>query len=141
MGRSRFHCEAFGTPKPGKIRALDVLGVEARTLPRVWHLPLYLSLFLGVTQVALGLFATAATINGWGTHLDVHTIDFIAVGRQPLEFAPGSAKQCWWLIGVPYLVVFPAIYMMSLGGIAFGVMMASKQRQVDRQAAATVGGE
>ncbi len=107
----------------------------ARQKPRVLEMVLSLILYLAATRVALGLFATLATLGGWGTHLDVAAIDFVAIGTQPVELAAGSLQQWWWLIGVPHLVVFPAIYMMSMGGIAFGVMMAHKQRQVDRAVA------
>ena len=106
----------------------------ARQKPRVLDMVLSLTLYLAATRAALGLFATLATLGGWGTHLDVRSIDFIAVFGQPVELAPGSPQQWWWLIGVPHLVVFSAIYMMSMGGVAFGVMMAARQRQVDRAA-------
>jgi len=108
----------------------------ARQKPRVLDMVLSLTLFVAATRAALGLFATFATLGGWGTHLDIRSIDFIAIGTEPVELAPGSLRQWWWLLGVPHLVVFPAIYMMSMGGIAFGVMMAAKQRQVDQPAEA-----
>ncbi len=106
--------------------------------PKILHMVLYLSLYLGVTRVAMGIFATLATQQEWGTHLDVHRIDFIAARGVPLELAPGSAQQLSWLVWFPHMLILPAIYMMSFGGIAFAVMMAAKQRRVDRAAAGAV---
>ncbi|MHC4079312.1 MAG: hypothetical protein ACYTGW_19430 [Planctomycetota bacterium] len=122
---------------PATLAAALLLALAA---PRILHMVLYLSLYIGVTRVALGIFATLATQQQWGTHLDVHSIDFIAtpIRAVPLELLPGSTPQLSWLVWVPHMLIFPAIYMMSLGGIGFGVMMAMKQRQVDRAAAATV---
>ncbi|MEE9127059.1 MAG: hypothetical protein V3U11_07950 [Planctomycetota bacterium] len=114
----------------------------AARAPRILHMVLYLSLFLGVTRVVVGIFATLATQHAWGTHLDVHRIDYIAapVHGMPLELAPGSSQQLAWLVWFPHMLILPAIYMMSFGGIAFGVMMAFKQRQVDRTIAEGVTG-
>jgi hypothetical protein len=36
---------------------------------------------------------------------------------------PGSAEQQFWLIWLEHVIVFPALYLLSLTGIAFGVWM------------------
>ncbi len=123
---------ALGQDKALLPATLAAAVLLTRQRPRVLEVILGLSLFVATTRMALALFATLASQGAWGTHVDVSTIEFVAVGTQPVEFEPGSLKQWWWLIAVPDLVVFPAIYMMSVGGIAFAVMMAAKQRQVDQ---------
>ncbi len=95
----------------------------------------YLSLFLGLTRLPLTIFGTLATKNHWGTHLDVHNTTFIAPPGSEnsggLELLAGSEAQLAWLVWFPHLMLYPAFYMMALGGLAFFLVMLDKQRQVD----------
>ena len=58
-------------------------------------------------------------------------------GIEPL---PGSAEQLFWLVWAPHLILFPAIYMLSTGGIGFLRLMWQRQWEVDRASAKQAGG-
>ena len=59
----------------------------------------------------------------FGTSLDVHGIvDFADPFRQiPMRVVAHSSDQLAWLLWGPHLLVFPALYLLSAGGIAFAV--------------------
>ena len=113
----------------------------ARRGRRPVHLFLYLSLLVAVTRLPLAVIGTLATRRGWGTHLDVHDTRFFvppmggsSIGA--LEVEPGDTAQLLWMIWTPHLVLFPFIYLMSTGGIAFLKLMWERQREADARAPA-----
>ncbi len=65
-----------------------------------------------------------------GTSLDISSVRDIVNPMTQLQFdprlAPGSAEQQFWLIWLEHVIIFPALYLMSLIGIAFGVYMFHK---------------
>jgi len=115
------------------------LGVDRATLPaalaasvllayahrRVVLVLAWLAIFVTFVRTPLVVFATLATQNDWGTSFDVREITRFAnpLAQAPISVAPGSAEQLGWLIWGPHLIVMPAIYMLSLGGIGFAVTM------------------
>jgi hypothetical protein len=92
---------------------------SARAIPML----LYLSLFIAAVRLPVAMFGTLATRSGWGTSLDVRSVDFIVnlANQQPVELAPGSDEQLLWTVWFPQLMLWPALSMMSAGGIAFAV--------------------
>lgn len=120
---------------PGTIAAAVVLARSGRKLPATLGT---LSIFIGLSRLPVAIFGTIATRQQLGTSLDVHTLDFFAnpLSRMTVEVAPGSTEQLAWLVWAPQLVVMPAIYMLSTGGIAFAVHMygmheRTRQRPTD----------
>ena len=86
---------------------------------------MWLSLFVTAVRAPIAIFGTLATTRGLGTSLDVRSVDKIAspLTQQPLRLEAASSEQLGWLIWAPNLIAMPAFYMLSLGGIAFGVTM------------------
>jgi hypothetical protein len=85
----------------------------------------WLAVFVTFVRTPIVVFATLATQNDWGTSFDVREITRFAnpLAQAPLTVAQGSPEQLGWLIWGPHLIVMPAIYMLSLGGIGFAVTM------------------
>lgn len=72
-------------------------------------------------RLPAAIFGTLATRGHWGTSLDVHGVTFCVhpIARTPLELAPGSQDQLWHLLWWPELIVFPALTLLSAGGLGF----------------------
>lgn len=91
--------------------------------------PLLLLVGGGILAARLpaALFSLYASEHALGTCLDVHTIRDIVNPMTRMQFqprlAPGSAEQQFWLIWLEHVIFFPAVYLMSLFGIAFGAYM------------------
>lgn len=85
----------------------------------------WLAVFVTFVRTPIVVFATLATQNDWGTSFDVREITRFAnpLAQAPLSVVSGSPEQLGWLIWGPHLIVMPAIYMLSLGGIGFAVTM------------------
>jgi hypothetical protein len=68
------------------------------------------------------LFGLAATRFGLGTHYDVSPVTSVAVALtgDSFSFAPGSARQVFWLTLVPQLVAWPAFTVVA-GMLGAGV--------------------
>ena len=107
---------------PGALAASVLLAHAHR---RVVMVLAWLAVFVTFVRTPLVVFATLATQNGWGTSFDVRGITRFAnpLAQSPLDVATGSPEQLGWLIWGPHLLVMPAIYMLSLGGIGFAVTM------------------
>ncbi|MEO0480668.1 MAG: hypothetical protein AAF196_14405 [Planctomycetota bacterium] len=86
---------------------------------------LWLSLFVTAVRSPIAIIGTLATKNGLGTTLDVRNVVKIAspLTQQPMKLEPASTEQLGWVLWGPNLLAMPAFYMLSLGGIAFGVTM------------------
>ncbi len=65
-----------------------------------------------------------------GTALDIHTIRDIVNPMTQQQFDPrltlDSGEQQFWLIWLEHVIVFPALYLLSFTGVAFGVYMFHK---------------
>lgn len=107
---------------PAALGACVLLAVRCR---RVILVLAWLSLLVTFARIPLIVFGTFATQESFGTTLDVHTITLFAnpLNQTPLEVAAWSPEQLGWLIWAPNLLVMPALYMLSLGGIGFAVTM------------------
>jgi hypothetical protein len=101
-----------------------------------------LSLFVHVAAATMlarlpaALFSKAASDARWGTVLDVHSIRDIVNPMNQMQFEPqlsiDSGAQQFWLIWLEHVIVFPAVHLLSLFGIAFGAFMF--HRHPDSQA-------
>ncbi|MFO1052073.1 MAG: hypothetical protein U1F36_07655 [Planctomycetota bacterium] len=82
-----------------------------------------LCIFVSAARWPLAALGTLATEREFGTSLDVHGIvDFADPFRQiPMRVVAHSSDQLAWLLWGPHLLVFPALYLLSAGGIAFAV--------------------
>lgn len=108
----------------------------ARRGGKIHHMVLYLSLFVAVTRLPLAVFGTLATQNSWGTHLDVHKATyFVPPGSNGIgiEAQAGDSQQLFWMVWAPHLVVLPALYMMSTGGLAFLSLMWQRQQEENQR--------
>lgn len=91
--------------------------------------PLFLTISAGTIGARLpaALFSKYASDTGLGTSLDVSRVVDIVNPMTQVQFeprlVPGSAAQQFWLIWLEHVIVFPALYLLSLAGIAFGVYM------------------
>lgn len=105
----------------------------ARPGRKIHHLVFYLCLFVSVTRLPLAVFGTLATQNSWGTHLDVHGATYFVppFGGIGIEARPGDSQQLRWMVWAPHLIFYPAIYMMSTGGVAFLALMMRRQQEAD----------
>ncbi|HEX5054039.1 MAG TPA: hypothetical protein VFZ65_19830 [Planctomycetota bacterium] len=78
-------------------------------------------------RLPAALFSKYASDHQLGTCLDIHTVRAIVNPMTQLQFdpllQPGSGEQQFWLIWLEHVIIFPAIYCLSLIGIAFGVYM------------------
>ena len=76
------------------------------------------------------MFSRYASDAQLGTSLDVHLVRDIVNPTTHTQFVPrltpGSSEQYFWLIWLEHAIFFPAIYFMSLFGIAFGAHMFHK---------------
>lgn len=96
----------------------------------------FVTLLLSISAGTLGarlpaaLFSWYATTEQLGTSLDVHTIVDIVNPMTQMQFEPrlqpGSGAQMFWLNWLEHVIVFPAVYLLSLTGVAFGVYMFHK---------------
>ena len=116
--------------RPGRL-SLAAAGLFAASVllahahRRVVMVLAWLAVFVTFVRTPLVVFATLVTQNGWGTSFDVRGITRFAnpLAQSALDVATGSPEQLGWLIWGPHLLVMPAIYMLSLGGIGFAVTM------------------
>ncbi|HEB53314.1 MAG TPA: hypothetical protein ENI87_08680 [bacterium] len=78
-------------------------------------------------RLPLALFSWYASTEHLGTSLDVHTVRDIVNPMTQMQFDPrlaeGSGQQFFYLIWLEHVIFFPAVYLMSLFGIAFGAYM------------------
>lgn len=81
-------------------------------------------------RLPIALFSKLASDRRWGTALDIHSITDIVNPLNQMQFDPplvvDDPRQQFWMIWAEHVFGFPAFYLMSLFGIAFGVCMAAK---------------
>ena len=83
-----------------------------------------------LARLPVALFSYYASEAQLGTSLDVHLVRDIVNPMSRTQFdprlTPGSGEQYFWLIWLEHVIFFPAIYFMSLFGVAFGVHLFHK---------------
>ncbi len=91
--------------------------------------PLFVTISAGTIGARLpaALFSKFASDAGFGTGLDISRIVDIVNPMTQVQFEPrlqpGSGAQQFWLIWLEHVLVFPALYLLSFLGVAFGVYM------------------
>lgn len=80
-----------------------------------------------LARLPAALFSKFASDARFGTVLDVSSVRDIVNPMTQMQFDPrievGSSQQQFWLIWLEHVLFFPAVYLMSLFGIAFGAWM------------------
>lgn len=92
-------------------------------------LTVFVTISLGTLGARLpaALWSKYASDARLGTSLDVTGIVDIVNPMTQMQFEPrllpGSPEQQFWLIWLEHVIVFPALYLLSYLGVAFGVYM------------------
>jgi hypothetical protein len=99
----------------------------AKSLP---SLLIRISAGVVLARLPAAAFSKLASDSRLGTGLDIHTVRDIVNPLTGMQFDPritlDSPYQQFWLIWLEHVIMFPAIYLLSLTGIAFGVYMFHK---------------
>jgi hypothetical protein len=113
--------------------------IAAQTAQRFVVLLLQISAVALLARLPAALFSKYASDAHLGTVLDVSTVRDIVNPMTQMQFEPrletGSSQQQFWLIWLEHVIFFPAVYLLSLFGIAFGAWMF--HRHPDSQRAAS----
>jgi hypothetical protein len=98
-----------------------------RTRERLLPMLLVVSSAVMAARVPVALFSNYATDFQLGTVLDTSRIRDIVNPMTQMQFdprlVPGSGEHKFVLIWLEHLIVFPALYLMSLSGVGFCVLM------------------
>ncbi|MBK8976913.1 MAG: hypothetical protein IPM29_13420 [Planctomycetes bacterium] len=107
---------------PPSLAAAALLALRIR---KVLPTFLWLAVFVTVARLPLAIWGTLATREQLGTSLDVHTVTRFAnpFAQVAMHVDAGSNEQLAWLVWAPNLLILPGLYMLSLGGVAFAVVM------------------
>ncbi|MCC6784342.1 MAG: hypothetical protein IT457_15980 [Planctomycetes bacterium] len=107
---------------PASIAAAALLAIRLRS---VMPALLWVCLLVSAARWPIAAIATWVSEAGLGTSLDVHSITDFAnpFAQVPVHVLPRSGEQFAWLIWAPQLLLLPAFYLFSAGGIAFAVAM------------------
>lgn len=101
--------------------------IAAFTVTSAARLFLWLSAATLLMRLPAALFSKYASDHQLGTCLDVSKVIDIVNPMTQMQFDPrlvtGSGQQQFWLIWLEHTIFFPAVYLMSLFGIAFGAWM------------------
>ncbi len=102
----------------------------ARSNDRLLSMLAQLCVGIVALRLPVALVSKYLSDNELGTSLDVHRVtDFVHPFTQ-LQFMPKltehSSEQQFWLIWAEHVIMFPALYLMSMAGIAFCVFMIRK---------------
>ncbi len=105
----------------------------ATALLAAWSARSFLSLFVMVgsgvmlARLPAALFSKYASSERLGGVLDISSVRDIVNPMTQMQFDPrleaGSGQQEFWLVWLEHVIFFPAVYAMSLLGIAFGAWM------------------
>jgi hypothetical protein len=80
-----------------------------------------------LARLPAALFSKYASDNGLGTCLDIGSVRDIVNPMTQMQFEPrlvaGSSEQQFWLIWLEHVIFYPAVYVMSLFGIALAAHM------------------
>ena len=101
--------------------------VAARTIRKISRLFVTISGSVIAARLPAALFSKYASDTRSGTCLDISTVRDIVNPMTQMQFDPrleaGSGQQEFWLVWLEHVIFFPAVYAMSLLGIAFGAWM------------------
>ncbi len=101
--------------------------LAARAAPTFAALLVYVAAATMLARLPAALFSKYASDARLGTTLDVHTIRDIVNPMTQMQFEPrltlDSGQQQFWLIWLEHVIVFPAVHLLSLLGIAFAAWM------------------
>lgn len=101
--------------------------IGARSIPRFVPLLLAISATTLLGRLPAALFSKYASDRHLGTTLDIGSVRDIVNPLTQMQFeprlVPGSGQQQFWLIWLEHVIMFPAFYLLSLVGVAFGVFM------------------
>jgi hypothetical protein len=101
--------------------------IACRSAARFFGLFVQMGLAVTLARLPAALFSKYASDAGLGTSLDVRSVRDIVNPMTQMQFdprlQPGSAEQQFWLIWLEHVIFFPAVYLMSLFGIAFGLWL------------------
>lgn len=99
----------------------------ARHAQRLTGVLFQVSLGVVAARLPAALWSKYASDHHLGTCLDVSQVRDIVNPLTGLQFeprlVPGSEPQQFWLIWLEHVVMFPAVYLLSLSGIAFAAYM------------------
>ena len=113
--------------------------LAARTARTFGQLLLWVAAATMLARLPAALISKYVSDQRLGTVLDVHTIRDIVNPMTQLQFEPrlaiDSSEQQYWLIWLEHVIVFPAVHLMSLFGIAFGTWMFLRHPDSDAAAA------
>jgi hypothetical protein len=125
---------------PAGLAAALLAARHARSLLQLFVL-IGSSTLLG--RLPAALFSKYASDHRLGTCLDVSTVRDIVNPMTQMQFEPrleaGSSEQQFWLIWLEHVIFFPAVYLMSLFGIAFGAWMFHRHGPATESAPALAG--
>ena len=101
--------------------------IAARTAPNLFWLFFAVGLGTVAARLPAALFSKVASDRELGTVLDISPVRDIVNPLTQMPFSPrlevGSTAQQFWLIWLEHVVFFPAVYLLSAFGIAFGAYM------------------
>jgi hypothetical protein len=101
--------------------------LAARTAQRFVVLFVYVGGGVLLARLPVVLFSKYASDARLGTVLDTSSVIGIVNPMTQMQFEPplvgGTGPQQFWTIWLEHVIVFPAVYSMSLLGIAFGAWM------------------
>ena len=112
---------------PAGVSVAILAGRACKTL-----LPMFVTIGLSTIAARLpaALFSKLASDLQLGTSLDISTVRNIVNPMTQVQInprlEPGSGQQQFLLIWLEHVIIFPAIYLMSLLGIGFAVFMFDK---------------
>jgi hypothetical protein len=101
--------------------------LAARSSKSLASLLFLVSLTTVAARLPVALFSKLASDLKLGSTLDVSTVRDIVNPMTQMQFEPrlepGSGQQQFWLIWLEHVLIFPALYLLSLFGIAFGAYL------------------
>jgi hypothetical protein len=99
----------------------------ASTAPSLLSMLFRISAGTVAARLPAALWSKFASDQNLGTSLDIGAVRDIVNPMTGLQFeprlVPGSSQQQFWLIWLEHVVMFPALYLLSLSGIAFAAYM------------------
>jgi hypothetical protein len=112
--------------------------LAGRTCKNLLSVLFLVSLTTVAARLPAALFSKVASDRHLGSSLDVSSVRDIVNPMTQLQFEPrleaGSGDQQFWLIWLEHVIIFPALYLLSLFGIALGAYLFHKHGGPDESA-------
>lgn len=109
---------------PAGLAAALVAAATARTFGALF---VQVGVAVMLSRMPAAAFSKLASDQQLGTVLDISSVRDIVNPMTQMQFDPplvaGSSQQQFWLIWLEHVIFFPAVYAMSLFGIAIGVWL------------------